>query len=85
MDSVTPDATVSGDEDDDWPTRYSWLDDETDESGRDGASAEADAGDEANETAAADGAVAPAARASDASAAAEPSRAAGAPRCPPPS
>jgi nicotinate-nucleotide--dimethylbenzimidazole phosphoribosyltransferase len=26
------DSAASGDEDDDWPTRYSWLDDETDES-----------------------------------------------------
>jgi hypothetical protein len=26
------DSATSGDEDDDWPTRYSWLDDETDES-----------------------------------------------------
>jgi hypothetical protein len=37
------DSTASGDEDDDWPTRYSWLDDETDESveARDDAETEA--------------------------------------------
>jgi hypothetical protein len=33
-------TTASGDEDDDWPTRYSWLDDETDESGEDEGSAD---------------------------------------------
>ena len=42
-DKRTPDAaaasagaTLSADEDDDWPTRYSWLDDEPEESGPDG-------------------------------------------------
>jgi hypothetical protein len=37
------DGTASGDEDDDWPARYSWLDDEPDESveARDDAEAEA--------------------------------------------
>jgi hypothetical protein len=28
-----PASATAGDEDDDWPTRYSWLEDETDESG----------------------------------------------------
>ena len=44
------DGAASGDEDDDWPTRYSWLDDETDES----AEARNDAEAEAAETVAAD-------------------------------
>jgi hypothetical protein len=43
------DGAASGDEDDDWPTRYSWLDDETDES----VEARDDAGAEAAETVAA--------------------------------
>ncbi|HEX7161181.1 MAG TPA: hypothetical protein VF223_08080 [Trebonia sp.] len=33
-------AAGSGDDDDDWPTRYSWLDDEPDESGENGQTAE---------------------------------------------
>ena len=39
--------TASGDtdEDDDWPTRYSWLDDDTDESGEAGATAATDVAD----------------------------------------
>jgi hypothetical protein len=45
------DGAASGDEDDDWPTRYSWLDDETDES----VEARDDTEAEAAETIAADG------------------------------
>jgi hypothetical protein len=35
-------AAGSGDEDDDWPTRYSWLDDDTDESVESGQAVESD-------------------------------------------
>jgi hypothetical protein len=38
-------ATGTGDEDDDWPTRYSWLDDDTDESGEAGEATATDGAD----------------------------------------
>jgi S-DNA-T family DNA segregation ATPase FtsK/SpoIIIE len=38
-------GTGTGDEDDDWPTRYSWLDDDTDESGEAGETIATDAAD----------------------------------------